>query len=90
MPTVMTHSVVAVAAGGLSDANTLPGRFWMLAMIAAMLPDADVIGYLYLSIPCGHALGHRGFFHSSCFAALFSLLAVGFFFRKERVQSGRW
>ena len=55
-----------------------------------VLPDADVIGYQYLYIPYGHVLGHRGFFHSPCFAAMFSLVAVSLFFRQERILSRRW
>ncbi len=90
MPTIMTHSIVAVSAGCIFGSAGVPKRFWVLAIIAAVLPDADVIGYQYLYIPYGHVLGHRGFFHSPCFAALFSLLAVSLFFRQERVLSRRW
>ena len=90
MPTIMTHSVVALSAGYVFDSSGVPKRFWVLAIIAAVLPDADVIGYQYLYIPYGHLLGHRGFFHSPFFAALFSLVAVILFFRQERVLSPRW
>jgi inner membrane protein len=90
MPTIMTHSVVALSAGCLFDRAGVPKRFWVLAIIAAVLPDADVIGYQYFYIPYGHILGHRGFFHSPFFAALFSLGAVSIFFRQERVMSRRW
>ena len=62
MPTIMTHSVVALSAGCIFDRVGVPKRFWVLAIIAAVLPDADVIGYQYLYIPYGHILGHRGLF----------------------------
>lgn len=86
----MTHSVVAMCAGCILNRRDVSKRFWVLAIIAAVLPDADVIGYQYLYIPYGHVLGHRGFFHSPCFAALFSLLAVSIFFREVRILSRRW
>ena len=90
MPTVMTHAVVAVATGCVFSGQALPARFWVLAVIAAILPDADVLGYLYLGISYGHALGHRGFFHSPCFAALFSLVATCLILPEERILSRRW
>lgn len=90
MPTIMTHTVVAVCAGYTLGRTTLPKRFWVLGIIAAVLPDADVIGLKYLHIPYGHFLGHRGFFHSPCFAALFSVVAVSLFFRQEPILSRRW
>ena len=90
MPTIMTHSIVAASAVCLLSSASVPKRFWVLAIIAAVLPDADVIGYQYLYIPYGHVLGHRGFFHSPCFAALFSLVAVSLFFHQERILSRRW
>jgi inner membrane protein len=86
----MTHSIVAASAVCLLSSAGVPKRFWVLAIIAAVLPDADVIGYQYLYIPYGHVLGHRGFFHSPCFAALFSLVAVSLFFHQERILSRRW
>ena len=90
MPTIMTHSVVALSAGCIFDRAGLSNRFWLLAIMVAVLPDADVIGYQYLYIPYGHLLGHRGFFHSPFFAALLSLAVVSLFFRQERVLSRRW
>ena len=90
MPTIITHSFVAVSAGYVFGRPGVPIRFWLLAIMAAVLPDADVIGYQYLYIPYDHILGHRGFFHSPCFAALFSLVAVSLFFRQEQVLSRRW
>ena len=86
----MTHSIVAMCAGCFFDRRDVSKRFWVLAIVALVLPDADVIGYQYLYIPYGHVLGHRGFFHSPCFAALFSLVAVCLFFRQERILFRRW
>ena len=90
MPTIMTHAVVAVSAGCVFGNAGVSKRLWLLAIIAAVLPDADVIGYQYLYIPYGHVLGHRGFFHSPFCAALFSLVVVSLFFRQEGALSQRW
>jgi inner membrane protein len=90
MPTIMTHSIVAVSVGFIFRGAALPKRFWVLGIIAAVLPDADVIGYQYLYIPYGHILGHRGLFHSPCFSALFSVVIVSLFFRRERFLSRGW
>jgi len=90
MPTIITHSVVAVCTGYTFGGTDIPKRFWVLGIIAAVLPDADVIGYHYFYIPYGHILGHRGFFHSPCFAALVSVVTVSLFFRQERILSRRW
>ena len=90
MPTIMTHSVVALSAGFAVKKIGPPARFWVLAIIVAVLPDADVIGYHHLYIPYDHVLGHRGFFHSPFFAALMSLVIVMLFFRQERILSLRW
>ena len=90
MPTIMTHSVVAVCAGLTLPRTGIPKRFWVLGIMAAVLPDADVIGYHYFNVPYGHILGHRGFFHSPCFAALLSLAIVSLFFRQERILSRSW
>ena len=90
MPTIMTHAVTAVAAGSLLAGRRLTARFWILAIAAALLPDADVIGYQYLGIPYGHVLGHRGFFHAPCFAFLFSLVSVSIVERGVRIRSRRW
>ena len=86
----MTHSVVALSATCAFNKQGPPARFWILGIIAAVIADADVIGYQYLYIPYDHILGHRGFFHSPFFAALFSLMAVTLFFRRERILSRRW
>jgi inner membrane protein len=90
MPTVITHSVVAVSAAiGFSSAKESL-KFWILSIACSILPDADVIGYRWLYIPYDHFLGHRGFFHSPFFAALLSICIVCIFFRKEVIFSCRW
>ena len=82
MPTVFTHAVAGLSAG-LAVSNKISGkRLWVLSAFCAVLPDADVIGYR-LGIPYSHFFGHRGFFHSICFAFLVALATALIFFGKE-------
>ena len=90
MPTFITHSVVAGSSAYSFSTGKESLKFWILSIACSSLPDVDVIGYRWLYIPYYDFLGHRGFFHSPCFAALFSLAAVCFFFRQERILSRRW
>ena len=89
MPTVITHSVAAIAAGKAFGPKEVPKRFWLLSIFCSVLPDADVIAFSF-GIPYGHFFGHRGFFHSPFFALLLSLLIVSVFFRTEKTFSRRW
>ena len=86
MPSLITHSVVGIAAGKVFTDKKLPWRFWVLSVLCSVLPDADVIGY-YLRVPYSHFFGHRGFFHSPFFALLLSILIVSIFFREEKLLS---
>ena len=89
MPTVFTHAVVGLS-GGLAVSNKISGkRLWVLSTVCAVLPDADVIGYR-LGIPYSHFFGHRGFFHSICFAFLVGLATALIFFGKEGYFSKKW
>ncbi len=90
LPTIITHSVVAVSSawGYRSGKETL--KFWILSIACSILPDADVIGYRWLYIPYDHFFGHRGFFHSPFFAALLSILIVCIFYRKKVIFSNQW
>ncbi len=88
MPTIITHTAVALAAGK-AFAPSVPKRFWLLSVACAVLPDADVIGFA-LGIPYHHFLGHRGFFHSPFFSLLLSLFIVGAFFRSVKIFSRQW
>jgi len=83
MPTVFTHAFVAAALGGACARGQMPARFWMLAMLCAVLPDADVVAFLF-GVPYGSAFGHRGFTHSLAFALAAGVAAAFVFFRRER------
>lgn len=90
MPTIITHSVVAVSAGCSLSLVEKSFKFWMLSVICSSLPDADVIGYHWLYIPSYHFFGHRGFFHSPFFALIVSVVVVGIFYRRESIFSRQW
>ena len=90
MPTIITHSVFAVStAAGFRYAN-LSLKLLVLSVVCSIIPDADVFGYHWLYIPSNHFFGHRGFFHSPFFAALFSIFIVTIFYRKEVTFSKQW
>jgi inner membrane protein len=82
MPTVFSHAIA-----GAAIASTHPRRgLWMTSALCAVVPDLDVAG-IWLGVPWGHVLGHRGITHSLAFAAgLAGLLAVAMF----RGPGWRW
>jgi len=90
LPTIITHSVVAVSSAWGYSSGKESLKFWILSIACSILPDADVIGYRWFYIPYNHFLGHRGFFHSPFFAALLSILIVCIFYRKEVIFSNQW
>jgi inner membrane protein len=71
----MTHAFAAVALGQTLTTAKLPRRFWALAMISSLLPDADVLGF-GLGVEYGDRLGHRGLSHSITFALAWSFGAL--------------
>lgn len=75
MPSVFTHAAVPLALWCASDRGRLPPRLLAAGLVAAMLPDADVLAFA-LQIPYADALGHRGASHSLLFAALLGFLAL--------------
>ncbi len=89
MPTVVTHAVVGLAAGTAVSGQKMPARFWVLSAVCPMLPDLDVLAFVF-KIPYAHPFGHRGFSHSLTFALIVGLLVTIVFFRKERLRPKRF
>ena len=90
MPTIFTHAVVAGGAGHIfGGGKRLPLRFWVLSVVCSILPDADVISFSF-GLPYSHFFGHRGFFHSICFASVLSVFVVCVFFRSYKPFSKTW
>ncbi|MHA8021656.1 metal-dependent hydrolase [Stenotrophomonas hibiscicola] len=75
MPSIFTHAAVPLALWCAADRGRIPA--WLLAagVVAAMLPDADVLAFA-LHIPYADAFGHRGASHSLLFACVLSALAA--------------
>ena len=90
MPTIISHSVIAVSSACGFSPGKKSLKFWILSIACSILPDADVIGYRWLYISSYEFFGHRGFFHSPFFAALISVLIVCIFYRKELMDSKQW
>ncbi|MCB7146809.1 metal-dependent hydrolase [Stenotrophomonas maltophilia] len=75
MPSIITHAAVPLALWCAADRGRIPA--WLLAagVVAAMLPDADVLAFA-LRIPYADAFGHRGASHSLLFACVLAVLAA--------------
>lgn len=76
MPTILTHALIPLAAGVALGRKRLPPRLVGAGILAAMLPDADVVAFK-LGIEYAHALGHRGASHSLVFALACGAVAAG-------------
>lgn len=73
MPTIFSHAIFAVLSGKAGLNKSVSYWFWLLTVVCAVIPDADVIGFSF-GIPYGSMFGHRGFTHSIIFAVLFGSL----------------
>ncbi|MFC1816087.1 metal-dependent hydrolase [Thermodesulfobacteriota bacterium] len=89
MPTIISHTAVALAAGMAFAPREVPNHFWTLAIVCSIIPDADVIGFSF-GIPYGHFFGHRGFFHSPFCGLLLCVFVVCFIFRDLEIFSRQW
>jgi inner membrane protein len=89
MASAFSHALVALTLGKLYTRQPMPWRFWFLSMGCAILPDADVIGFVW-HVPYGHLLGHRGLSHALCFAALLAVGVVWGAFPHLARWSGAW
>jgi inner membrane protein len=81
LPTVFTHAIAGAAIGCVLAPRKHMGTVTALAAAAAVLPDADVLGFR-LGFHYGDLFGHRGFTHSLLFAGIVAL-GVAFWFRRR-------
>ena len=79
MPSIITHAAVPLALWCAADRGRIPPRLLVAGVIAAMLPDADVLAFA-LHIPYADAFGHRGASHSLLFAGELAAFAAAFAF----------
>ncbi|MCC4621166.1 metal-dependent hydrolase [Xanthomonas cassavae CFBP 4642] len=91
MPTIMTHAAVPLALCYASERERISPRLLGAGIVAAMLPDADVLAFA-LHVPYADAFGHRGASHSLLFASVVALLgaAVHRSLRADVVQAAAW
>ena len=80
MASAFTHAFFAAAMGKVYAARPVPARFWILSMLCAVLPDADVLSFAF-GIPYSSMFGHRGITHSLTFALVLAIAVVLLFFR---------
>ncbi|MEA9564378.1 MULTISPECIES: metal-dependent hydrolase [unclassified Xanthomonas] len=91
MPTIMTHAAVPLALWYASERGRISPRLLGAGIMAAMLPDADVLAFA-LHVPYADAFGHRGASHSLLFASVIALLGAAAHrsLRADVVQAAVW
>jgi len=80
MASAFSHAIVAVAMGKAFRNKELRWRELGLGAFCSVLPDLDVIGFLF-GIEYGDLWGHRGLTHSVLFAALVAGILVALWYR---------
>jgi inner membrane protein len=89
MASIITHAIASVSIGKLSLLDKTGVKFWLLAAVCAMIPDADAVGFWY-GVPYESVWGHRGITHSIFFAVLLASLVMLVFYRSEESFSKSW
>ncbi|WP_299769107.1 metal-dependent hydrolase [uncultured Dokdonia sp.] len=79
MASAFGHAFAAIALGTSVPKTYRSVKFWILATICSILPDADVIGFS-LGIPYESFWGHRGFSHSLLAALIIGVLITLIFY----------
>jgi inner membrane protein len=75
MPTIFTHAAVPLLLGAAAGPKRVSRRLLAASAIAAMLPDADTLGFKF-GIAYASDFGHRGAAHSVMFALAVALVAT--------------
>jgi inner membrane protein len=81
MASIFGHALVSIALGKSFSTKQQTWQLFALAIVCAIIPDADVIGF-HFDISYGSFWGHRGFSHSFLFALIFGILITFLFYRK--------
>jgi inner membrane protein len=82
MASIFGHGLAAIAVGNTYNKKITTWKFWLLGVLCAMFPDADVIGFKF-GITYESFWGHRGFTHSLLFALLIGIIITIIFFNKK-------
>lgn len=75
MASAFGHACAALTLGKVYSGKKLPFSFWVLSIICAIIPDADVIGFKF-NMAYASTFGHRGFTHSILFALIMGVIAT--------------
>ncbi|MDA8165626.1 MAG: metal-dependent hydrolase [Desulfobacteraceae bacterium] len=89
MPSCISHAFVGACAGVAVSHDTPPRRLVLFSILAATLPDADVLAFAF-RIPYDHLFGHRGILHSLSFAVLAGILIAWIFLRRRSTPWSAW
>ncbi len=81
MASIFAHGFAAYAFGQTFSNEIKTKKFWLLGVLCAVLPDADVVGFAF-GIRYEDFWGHRGFSHSLVFAIILGVFVTAFFYRK--------
>ena len=82
MPTVFSHAVAGLAITTITRSRGWIRRLGLAGALCAAVPDLDVVG-VWLGVPWGHVLGHRGITHSLPFAAALAAVVIVAAFRGD-------
>ncbi|WP_439130251.1 metal-dependent hydrolase [Polaribacter sp.] len=82
MASLFGHAFMSIALGSSFSRKQQTLKLFLLAVICAIIPDADVLGFSF-GIPYDSFWGHRGFTHSLLFAFLLSILIVVLFYSTQ-------
>jgi inner membrane protein len=77
MPSIFSHAFFAAVTGKSFFDKSVSVWFWILTVVCAIIPDADVITRSF-GVERGSMFSHRGFTHSIFFAVLFGSLMAFF------------
>lgn len=89
MATILTHGIVGYTLARICVRKPVSPLYWILAFMAPMLPDLDMLGQKYYGISYSDCWGHRGAWHSifmAFWAALVLLLLFKLFTRTKGLK----
>ena len=83
LPSSISHAIAGLAVGAaLRPIGDVPRRYWVAAVLCAVLPDLDAIGRPFGALDLELILGgHRGLTHSIAFAIAFGAVVAWGVFR---------
>jgi len=82
LASIFAHAFTAYAFSKTFTKELVTTKVWILGIVCAILPDADVVGFAF-GITYEDFWGHRGFSHSLVFAILLGLLVTLIFYNSK-------